>query len=355
MASIEQIKILCNGVKAWNAFRDQGEVVPDLTHIEIRNADLQDAQLQGINFDGSTFSNVDLRNANLQHARLNGVNISRSSFQNADLHRVELKGSDFKRVCFRNANLNEVEAFELKIRHSDLRDSILDKSRLRFVHIYNSDFHGVSFENVELEFAVLKRIFTEESQLVLLQNAGFAIELANQPTPEEWLDWGNFSVRCTEDEFGTIVHKGKSYLINEGRWDFFISHASSIKETVARPLANALRERDQRVWFDEFQIKVGDDLGDIIKQGVKGSLFGIIVISDDFFGRRWTETELDTLTQKRIFLVLHGVQAEELKRLRPGLEDRYCIDSQLGANTVADKLIEAIQRPSYVEELYKQD
>jgi|GEM_PF-3393746 len=345
MANIEQIKILCDGVKTWNDYWARSDAIPDLTHIEIRNANLQGAQLNDCDFDGSTFSNVDLRNSNLQHARLNGINVSRSSFENAQLQWVELKGSDFKRVCFRNAKLNDAEAFELKIRHSDLQNCNLDNSHLRFVHIYNSDLHGATFDNVEIEIAVLKRIFTEESQLALLRNAGFAVELANQPTPEEWLDLSNFSVRTAEDEFGIIVYKGKTYWINEGRWDFFISHASSVKETVVRPLINALRERGQRIWFDDFQIKAGDDLGKFIAQGVKGSLFGVVVISEDFFGRHWTEAELDSLLQKRIFLVLHGIKAEELKHLRPGLENRFCIDSKMGAKAVADKLIETIRRP----------
>ncbi len=345
MANIEQIKILCDGVGAWNDYRARSDVNPDLTHIEIRNANLHDAQLNDCNFDGSTFINVDLRNSNLQYARLNGINVSRSSLENSVLQGVELKGSDFKRACFRNANLKNAEAFELKIRHSDLRHCNLDNSHFRFTHIYNSDLHDVTFNNVKLEFAVLKRVSAEKSLISLLRSAGFAVELANQPTPEEWLDWSNFSVRTADDEFGNIVHKGKTYWINDGRWDFFISHASSIKETVVRPLANALKERGQRVWFDDFQIKVGDDLDNIIAQGIKGSLFGVVVINDDFFGRHWTEAELDALLQKRIFLVLHGIEAKELKRLRPGLENRFCIDSKVGANAVADKLIEAVQRP----------
>jgi hypothetical protein len=345
MANIEHIKILCLGVDAWNTYRAGNDVIPDLTHIEVRRANFQGADMRAADFDGSTLSTVDFRHANLQNARLNGVNVSRSCFENANLQSVELKGSDFKRVSFRNANLRGAEAFELKIRHSDLRYAALDDSRLRFIHIYNSDLRDAHLNNETLEFAVLKRTVVEESRISELKQAGFALELTNQPTPSEWLDWPHFNVRDTDGEFGIIIHQGKTYWISEGRWDFFISHASSVKETIARPLAHALQKRDQKVWFDELQIKAGDILNEVIELGIKGSLFGVVVITEDFFGRRWTEAELDVLTQKRIFLVLHNVQAEDLRRLRPGLEDRFSIESDLGAEQIADKLIESIQQP----------
>src|SRR5207245_3511627 len=120
------------------------------------------------------------------------------------------------------------------------------------------------------------------------------------------------------DEFGLIIYDGKTYWVGEGRWDFFISHVSSDKASIATPLAEGLRSRGQRVWYDDLQIAANDDLGALIKFGIESSLFGVLIISRNFFGRRWTEAELDALQHRRIFLVLHDITLEELSQLLPG-------------------------------------
>lgn len=51
-------------------------------------------------------------------------------------------------------------------------------------------------------------------------------------------------------------------------YDVFISHASEDKEAVVRPLANALKEKGLNVWYDEFELKIGDSLRRKIDQGL---------------------------------------------------------------------------------------
>ena len=47
---------------------------------------------------------------------------------------------------------------------------------------------------------------------------------------------------------------------NTRQYDVFISHASEDKEEVVRPLANALKDEGLSVWYDEFELKIGDSL-----------------------------------------------------------------------------------------------
>jgi hypothetical protein len=67
--------------------------------------------------------------------------------------------------------------------------------------------------------------------------------------------------------------------------DFFISHASEDKDDVVRELANALRTRGAKVWYDEFSLKVGDSLRRNIDAGLRSSRFGVVVLSENSFGR----------------------------------------------------------------------
>jgi len=63
-------------------------------------------------------------------------------------------------------------------------------------------------------------------------------------------------------------------------WDIFISHASEDTETIARPLAESLKRRGLRVWFDEHSLTVGDGLRRSIDDALRNAQFGVVVLSD---------------------------------------------------------------------------
>jgi hypothetical protein len=78
-------------------------------------------------------------------------------------------------------------------------------------------------------------------------------------------------------------------------WDVFISHASEDKAVVAKPLADMLQAKGLKVWYDEYTLSIGDNLRRSIEQGLAGSRYGIVVLSPNFFAKKWTQLELDGL------------------------------------------------------------
>lgn len=56
-------------------------------------------------------------------------------------------------------------------------------------------------------------------------------------------------------------------------FDLFISHATEDKEGIVRGLVSALRERGVDVWYDEFELRIGDSLRRKIDQGLARSRF----------------------------------------------------------------------------------
>ncbi len=108
-------------------------------------------------------------------------------------------------------------------------------------------------------------------------------------------------------------------------YDVFLSHASEDKDDVARPLALLLQERGLRVWFDEFELRIGDNLVAKLNAGINASRFGVLVFSKDFFGKDWTEYELDMLenlwvTENRIlFPIWHNITARQIRAYRVSL------------------------------------
>lgn len=111
-------------------------------------------------------------------------------------------------------------------------------------------------------------------------------------------------------------------------YDVFISHASEDKDAVVRPLAHALSKSGLSVWYDEFELKIGDSLRRKIDTGLAKSRFGVVVLSRSFFGKGWTNYELDGLvtrsvTGEQVLLpIWHEITKKELIDYSPSLADK---------------------------------
>lgn len=128
-------------------------------------------------------------------------------------------------------------------------------------------------------------------------------------------------------------------------WDVFISHASEDKETVARPLAEALARQGVKVWYDDFTLTIGDSLRRKIDEGLSRSTFGIVILSPSFFSKEWPQTELDglaarqSLGKKVILPVWHKITKEDVMNYSPTLADRLAADTSKGIASVVNELL----------------
>ena len=72
----------------------------------------------------------------------------------------------------------------------------------------------------------------------------------------------------------------------------FLSHSSADKQFV-RKLAEDLKERGLEVWFDEWEIKVGDSIVEKIQEGISSGGFLIIVLSESSVCSPWVKEEIN--------------------------------------------------------------
>jgi hypothetical protein len=134
-----------------------------------------------------------------------------------------------------------------------------------------------------------------------------------------------------EDELVEIASESVEEDIRKIEYDIFISHASENKEGFVRPLANELDERGLEVWYDEFELSLGDSLSRSIDQGLSNSDYGLVVLSESFFEKDWTEYELrglrvkDMGSDKGILPLWHGVDRTDVANYSPTLADKYAI------------------------------
>jgi len=145
-----------------------------------------------------------------------------------------------------------------------------------------------------------------------------------------------------DDGFGPIDDPNREF-------DLFLCHATENKEFV-RPLVGQLEALGVNVWYDETAVSVGDSLRESIDRGLARSRFGAVILSQEFFAKRWTNYELNGLItremqgRKVVLPVWHpNLTFEALMDFSPSLADKKALvaaDSTLAE--IAHQLAELI-------------
>ncbi len=137
------------------------------------------------------------------------------------------------------------------------------------------------------------------------------------------------------------------------KFDVFISHASEDKDEVVRPLATAIQEAGLSVWYDEFELRIGDSLRRKIDTGLASSRFGVVILSQSFFGRGWPEYELDGLVTRAVsgeqilLPIWHNVSKREVMSYSPSLADRLARNTSTHTvEEIAAEIVDVIRNPA---------
>lgn len=139
---------------------------------------------------------------------------------------------------------------------------------------------------------------------------------------------------------------------DEVHHDAFISHASEDKDEFVRPLAEKLIAAGLSIWYDEFELTVGDSLRKSIDRGLANSRFGIVVLSPSFFAKNWTEYELNGLVtremadgSKVILPLWHHVSKDDVRKYSPSLADKVALNTAVSTlDEIVEQLTKAIRK-----------
>lgn len=153
--------------------------------------------------------------------------------------------------------------------------------------------------------------------------------------------------------FPSLLHRELPPEVEKGEekeYDVFISHASEDKDEIVRQLANALREAGLSVWYDEFELRIGDSLRRKIDKGLANSRFGIVVLSHAFFNKGWPNYEMDGLvtravTGEQILLpIWHNISKQEVIQYSPSLADKLARSTATHTvEEIANEIVEVIR------------
>jgi hypothetical protein len=153
-----------------------------------------------------------------------------------------------------------------------------------------------------------------------------------------------------ECDFPSKCHTKQRFCVmasQEPKIRLFLSHAFEDKESFVRALASEL-SRDFDVWYDEYSLRLGDRLLPSISKGLKECDYGIVVLSQHFFKKKWTQAELEGLfaleTEERkiVLPVWHGVERDSVAVFHPLLADRVAVKSSEGLHTVVNAIKNAV-------------
>jgi hypothetical protein len=132
-------------------------------------------------------------------------------------------------------------------------------------------------------------------------------------------------------------------------WDAFVSHAGEDKDEFVEPLAKELENCGLNVWYDDFELSVGDSIPNEIQRGLHNSDYGIVVLSESFFEKSWTQEELDSLIQrdvtekdKVILPVCYDITPKDVLSRHKLLGKRYLISG------------DSMSVPEIAQELYQE-
>jgi len=127
----------------------------------------------------------------------------------------------------------------------------------------------------------------------------------------------------------------------------FISYASEQSSFVSE-LAGGLKARGLSIWYDEFELRVGEKLLDSINKGLGSSKYGVLIISEDYLQKGWTKYELDILSRqyieknKKLFPIWYGISKEKIEDYCPSLTGIVGLKSEIGIMSIVQKLTAAM-------------
>ena len=112
----------------------------------------------------------------------------------------------------------------------------------------------------------------------------------------------------------------KDRVINKPK--IFLSYSHNDRDK-ARQIANELRKANLDIWFDEYEIKVGESLIEKIRQAMGKSNYVVMIISKDSVKSKWLNKELD-------------IAIKANKKILPILIDNVNLPEQVSSIKYAD-------------------
>jgi hypothetical protein len=273
MANKEHLARLKQGVKAWNAWWNEGGrkrpalrgaalrranlIMADLYEPKLSVAILRGASITMANLTGANLFGAFLNGADLTEALLNGANLAKANLTRAHLRRANLRGADHRDAILHEANFSEAEIGWTSLGNVDLSmvqglDTAVHRgpSTIGLDTLYRS--HGNIPE-------------------VFLHGAG---------VPDDMITY-----------IKSLVGRPFEF------YSCFISY-SSRDEALAQRLYADLQDKGVHCWFAPEDLKIGDEFRSRIDESIQVYDRLLLILSESSVKSRWVQKEVETAFEK---------------------------------------------------------
>jgi len=156
MANKDQLKILQQGVEAWNGWREENpDEQIDLQYAYLNNAHLRGANLRKANLRKAHLRKADLSKADLGWAILFGADLREVDLREAELYWATLIQAQLCRADLRRAYCISADLNESALCRADLREAHLRCANLIGANLTGADLRMTSLVETNLEGAIL--------------------------------------------------------------------------------------------------------------------------------------------------------------------------------------------------------
>ena len=180
MAYEEQLKILQQGVEAWNEWKTENpDERIDLFRTYLRGADLSSANLHNANLNMANLIEADLREANLSGANLSSANLHMANLIETNLRRADLSLTNLSKANLSGADLSKAALMEAYLVEANLSEADLSSADLRNADLSAADLRNADLSGADLRGARLNEIILIEAKLRGADLRGANLHMAN--------------------------------------------------------------------------------------------------------------------------------------------------------------------------------
>jgi uncharacterized protein YjbI with pentapeptide repeats len=249
MANPEHLRILKQGVEAWNAWRSEHkDIMPNLIDADLARADL---------------SWVDFNRADLMRANLTGANLTGANPTVADLSWANLTGANLSSAHLDRANLTGANLTGANLSYVTLGETVFGNTDLTAVQGLETCHHFFGPSTLDL------RTLAKSGPLPLAFLRGCGL-------PDALIDY-----------LPSLLNEPFQF------YSCFISYASR-DQVFAERLYADLQNQGVRCWFAPEDMKIGDRLRPRIDETIHVYDKLLLVLSKTSVASQWVEQEVET-------------------------------------------------------------
>ncbi len=354
MANEEHLKILEQGVKVWNRWREDN---PSITP-ELDSADLEIYNFEGINLANAAMNNVNFRSANLESANLKSSHLSGSNLSSANLNKANLIGCNLFEAKLRSTIATNTDFTLTNLRETDLFHADFTKSNLKEANLGDANLTETDLSGAKLTKASLIGTLFLETMLTKTNFTGADIGFANfsyvdlsetkglenithvgpstigidtlfmskGKIPEIFLRGCGLSDLQIEiaklaqpgldaEQATDIAYAIANFYTQKGIgfYSCFISYNSQ-DQSFAQKLHDDLQNNGVRCWIDKEDLKIGDAIRPKIDQEIRRRDKLLVIISQNAIKSEWVGDEVEAAMEEekvRNSLVLFPIRLDE--------------------------------------------